>query len=235
MQLNKPGTILVEISIGSDDGLKTGDVFVVSRKDKRIGKLAITKCEPDRSTAKIIVVNDGETLQIGDQVANRSASRTGKVATLEKTVAQLRQQIESNTMVSSLSGHYWVEESRVLAGKREEQSEEVAWRLSTDVSSNRYVLGPEVSSNEYGPFSIDASKEPAWIDFEVQGFGRSHTVKGIVRTSFGRCEIAIPGKLFDNNTFLNPDRPTSFESTSDNGYDVYKLARERFKKTGVWQ
>ena len=74
LQLNKPGTILIEISIGSDDGLKTGDVFVVSRKDKRIGKLTITKCEPDRSTAKIIVVNDGETLQIGDPVANRSAS-----------------------------------------------------------------------------------------------------------------------------------------------------------------
>ena len=74
LQLNKPGTILIEISIGSDDGLKTGDVFVVSRKDKRIGKLTITKCEPDRSTAKIVVVNDGETLQIGDQVANRSAS-----------------------------------------------------------------------------------------------------------------------------------------------------------------
>ncbi len=158
-----------------------------------------------------------------------------KVAALEKTVAQLRQQIESNTMVSSLSGHYWVEESRVLAGEREEQSEEVAWRLSTDVSSNRYILGPEVSLYEFGPFSIDASKEPAWIDFEVQRFGQSHTVKGIVRTSFGRCEIAIPGKPFDDNKFFNPDRPTSFESTSENGYDVYALVRERFKKTGVWQ
>ena len=158
-----------------------------------------------------------------------------KVAALEKTVAQLRQQIESNTMVSSLSGHYWVEESRVLAGEREEQSEEVAWRLSTDVSSNRYILGPEVSLYEFGPFSIDASKDPVWIDFEVSMFGKKHTVKGIVRATYGKCDIAIPGKLFDGNTFLSPDRPTSFESTADNGYDVYSLVREQYNRTGVWQ
>ena len=53
-------------------------------------------------------------------------------------------------------------------------------------------------------------------------FGQKHTVKGIVRTSYGRCEIAIPGKLFDGNKFLNPARPTRFESSADNGYDVYR-------------
>ena len=162
-------------------------------------------------------------------------SLTAKVAALEKTVAELRQQIHNDRITSSLAGHYWVEVSRTVAGEQEEQSEEVAWRLSPDVSSNRYILGPEVSSYEYGPFSIDASKEPAWIDFEVPMFGQKHTVKGIVRTSYGRCEIAIPGKLFDRNTFLKPARPTSFESTADNGYDVYTLVRDRYKKTGVWQ
>ena len=162
-------------------------------------------------------------------------SLTARVATLEKTVAELRQQIHNDKMTSSLAGHYWVEESHIVAGEREKQSEEVAWRLSTEVSSNRYILGPEVSSYEYGPFSIDASKEPAWIDFEVPMFGQKHTVKGIVRTSYGRCEIAIPSKLFDRNTFLNPARPTRFESTADNGYDVYTLVRDRYKKTGVWQ
>ncbi|TXT32557.1 MAG: hypothetical protein FD138_2046 [Planctomycetota bacterium] len=162
-------------------------------------------------------------------------SLTAKVAALEKKVAQLQQQIQNDKMVSLLDGHYWVEASRVVAGEKEEQSDEVAWRLSTDVSSNRYILGPEVSSYEYGPFSIDASKEPAWIDFEVQRSGKSQTVKGLVRTSYGRCEIAIPGKLFDGYTFLNPARPTSFESTADNGYDVYKLVRERYQKTRVWQ
>ena len=162
-------------------------------------------------------------------------SLTAKIAALEKTVAELRQQIHNDKMTSSLAGHYWVEESRIVAGEREKQSEEVAWRLSTEVSSNRYILGPEVSSYEYGPFSIDASKQPAWIDFEVPMFWQKHTVKGIVRTSYGRCEIAIPRKLFDRDTFLNPARPTRFESTAENGYDVYTLVRDRYKKTGVWE
>jgi hypothetical protein len=79
------------------------------------------------------------------------------------------------------------------------------------------------------------AEHPAWIDFEIQRFGQSHNVKGIVWTSYGRCEIAIPGKLFDRNSFLNPPRPNGFESTVENGYDVYSLARKQLKKTGVWE
>ncbi len=174
-------------------------------------------------------------LTVNDSDINTDDSLPVKVAALEKTVAELRQQIHNDKVTSLLAGHYWVEESRTLAGEQEVQREEVAWRLSSDVSSNRYVLGPEVSSNEYGPFSVDASKQPAWIDFEVSMFGQKNTVKGIVRTTYGKCEIAIPGKLFDGDTFLNPDRPTSFESTAGNAYDVYSLVRDRYKKTGVWQ
>lgn len=70
-QLNKPGTILVEITIGSDDGLKVGDILVVSRKGKQIGKVKIAKCEPDRSIAKIIDVQDGERLRTRDHVASK--------------------------------------------------------------------------------------------------------------------------------------------------------------------
>jgi hypothetical protein len=66
--LNKPGTILVEISVGSDDGIKTGEILVVSRKDKRIGKLKVARVAPDRSTATITDVDNGETLHAGDRV-----------------------------------------------------------------------------------------------------------------------------------------------------------------------
>jgi hypothetical protein len=71
MQLNKPGTILIELSVGSDDGLKTGDVLVVSRKDKRIAEVKIARCESNRSTANIVSVKEGETLQAHDRVANK--------------------------------------------------------------------------------------------------------------------------------------------------------------------
>ena len=69
MELNKPGTILVAISLGRDDGVKTGEILVVLRKDKRIGKLKAARVELDQSTATIVDVEDGETLQKGDRVA----------------------------------------------------------------------------------------------------------------------------------------------------------------------
>jgi len=71
LQVNKPGTILVEIGVGSGDGLKENDIVVVLRKDKQIAKLKITRCDADRSTARIVKLNDGETLQSGDHIKNK--------------------------------------------------------------------------------------------------------------------------------------------------------------------
>ena len=71
VQLNKPGTIVVELSIGSDDGLKQGDTVVVSRKGKPIAEVTVAKCEGARSTANIVSVQEGESLQVRDQVAKK--------------------------------------------------------------------------------------------------------------------------------------------------------------------
>lgn len=71
LKLNRPGTILVELSIGGDDGLKTGDIFVVSRRDKRIAEVKIAKCESNRSIANIVSVQEGESLQTHDRVASK--------------------------------------------------------------------------------------------------------------------------------------------------------------------
>lgn len=68
LQLNKPGTIVIEISVGSGEGLKTGDVLVVSRKDKRIGKVKLAKVAADRSTASITEIGDEEVIERGDRV-----------------------------------------------------------------------------------------------------------------------------------------------------------------------
>jgi hypothetical protein len=68
LQLNKPGAIDIEISVGSGDGLKTGDVLVVSRKGKRIGKVKLAKVEADRSTATITEIGDKEVIERGDRI-----------------------------------------------------------------------------------------------------------------------------------------------------------------------
>lgn len=158
-----------------------------------------------------------------------------RVSALESDVIQLRERLVASQIESQLTGHYWVERSRVLAGVKEEQTEEVAWRLATDVSCDRYILGPEVSSYHYGPLTIDPNHDPAWIDFSLKRFGQVHKIPGLIETSYGRCKIVLPGKLFEGETFLAPDRPESFESTADNGYDVYTLVRQRYAMTGVWE
>lgn len=170
-----------------------------------------------------------------------------RVAKLEKQVAELRQQIQDDKLVNKLSGR-WMEESWIRSGKRIDESKEVfggggggaggpvKWLLATDTSSRRIVLSPEPVSTFFGRFRVDTSKTPAWIDLQlfVERDAKYYPVRGIVRYKYQRAEIAIPTRLFDGDKFLDPPRPTSFKSTEENGYSVYSLIRESFKRTGIW-
>ena len=179
------------------------------------------------------------------EVAGGASDLQGRVAALERQVAKLRQQIRDDKLVNNLSGH-WIENSWIRSGKPIDESEvvfggggggaggPVAWLLATDTSSRRIVLSPEPESTFYGKFSVDTSKTPALIDFHVKKNGKSYPIRGIVRYTYKRAEIAIPSRLFDNDKFLDPPRPTTFKSTEENGYSVYSLIRESFKRTGVW-
>lgn len=176
---------------------------------------------------------------------NRAADLKERVATLERQVADLRQQIQNDKLVHKLSGR-WMETSWMRSGVRIDESKEVfggggggaggevAWLLATDTNSQRIVLSPEPVSTAFGKFRVDTSKTPAWIDFQVRRNGKSYPVRGIVKYTYMRAEIAIPTQLFNRDKFLNPPRPTTFKSTKENGLSVYRLIRESFKRTGVW-
>lgn len=71
LQLNEPGSIMVVISLGADDGVKSGDILTISRKGKPIGRLKVSRVERDQSTAAIVAVEDVKTLEVGDQVTNQ--------------------------------------------------------------------------------------------------------------------------------------------------------------------
>lgn len=66
--LNQPGTITVSISVGSDDGVRPGDVFDVYRDKRKIGELTVADTHPDQSTARISDVLPKQKLQAGDHV-----------------------------------------------------------------------------------------------------------------------------------------------------------------------
>jgi hypothetical protein len=71
LELNQPGAITVVISLGADDGVKSGAILTILRNDKRIGSLKIAKVERERSTAAIMAVEDVKALEVGDQVTNQ--------------------------------------------------------------------------------------------------------------------------------------------------------------------
>jgi len=179
-----------------------------------------------------------------DNVSQKSDGQELKdrIARLEATVARLERQIGDERLSSRLQGK-WIEDSYVRSGEEQviDQDEpdpiEVVWVLTSDASaSGRWILEAEPKSVNYGRFAVDTSKSPAWIDLQVfvERDARSYPVRGIVRYTYNRAEIALPANLFEGDTFLDPPRPTSFESTAENGYAVHKLIRESYQRTGVW-
>lgn len=177
--------------------------------------------------------------------ATDDVAMSDRLAALEKEVARLHRQVQDVQLVSKLTGH-WIENSWIRSGERIDESEvvfggggggsggPVEWRLATDVNSQRWVLAPEPVEKTFGRFSVDTSKSPAWIDFRITKNGHDYVIRGIVTCTYKRARIAIPTTLFDDEKFLDPPRPMSFESTKDNKYSVYSLVRESFGRTGVF-
>ena len=169
-------------------------------------------------------------------------SLSDRVKRLEEEVVKLRRELRDVHLSGMLTGH-WIEDSWVRNGEIVDESEKVLgvgfggpveWRLASDINSQRWLLCAEPKHTSFGKFTLDSSHSPTWIDFNLSRGGESYIIRGIVRYSYGQAQLAIPTDLFDGNTFRDPARPTSFESTAENGYSVYSLQRASFDRTGVF-
>jgi vacuolar-type H+-ATPase subunit I/STV1 len=65
------GSQLIEVTIGSDDGLKPGHTLEVFRGDRYLGRAEILKTEPDRAVGRILRQFQEGQIQGGDDVATR--------------------------------------------------------------------------------------------------------------------------------------------------------------------
>lgn len=65
------GKDLVEISLGSDDGLKTGHTMEVYRGNTYLGRVVIKKTEPDRSVGQIMKELKRGPIKKGDNVTTK--------------------------------------------------------------------------------------------------------------------------------------------------------------------
>jgi hypothetical protein len=67
----KAGGQLVEITIGADDGLKTGNTLEVSRGAKYLGRVEIIQTSPDKAVGRVDRKFQQGQIQEGDRVATR--------------------------------------------------------------------------------------------------------------------------------------------------------------------
>lgn len=65
------GTTLVEITIGSDDGLKPEHTVEIFRGDRYLGRIVILKTDPDRAIGRVDTNFQQGPIQEGDRVATR--------------------------------------------------------------------------------------------------------------------------------------------------------------------
>jgi uncharacterized protein (TIGR03067 family) len=154
-----------------------------------------------------------------------------KVAALETEVARLRAERANDELLRQLRGR-WSEVSRLESGKVEREADGAEWLLENEVDSDRLVLSAEVTQEVWGRLRVDATKNPAWIDFEHQWNGKTSVLRGLVKYEYKRATIALPRRKFDGQGFDSPQRPTSFDSTADNGVTVYSLGRPDILKYG---
>lgn len=64
---------LVEISVGSDDGLEKNDVLFVSRGEefKQLGRIKLVLTTPDRAVGTVLQTTDGDSIRQGDAVTTK--------------------------------------------------------------------------------------------------------------------------------------------------------------------
>ncbi|MEM9186815.1 MAG: hypothetical protein AAGB00_10000 [Planctomycetota bacterium] len=65
------GTQLIEVTIGSDDGLREGHTVEVFRNAKYLGRVEILKTSPDRSVGRVDAKFQEGRIQEGDRVATK--------------------------------------------------------------------------------------------------------------------------------------------------------------------
>ncbi len=144
---------------------------------------------------------------------------TAKLARLERTML-------SDKLISYLEGH-WDQRSYTCRGKVVRLTDDAIWQLKPE-HSYHWILEPEPPVWILGRMDVDATKKPAWINFRYDRFGDGvRVVAGIVKIEDGRIHLALreKTKCAPHPKDEYPERPTSFDSTKENGVSVFVLER----------
>jgi hypothetical protein len=172
-----------------------------------------------------------------------------EVATRRRELAELREMVANERMWDRIRGT-WRQHLHIRSGKPVldgpfANDVDVVWSLHpTEADQQNFLPEPDVWI--LGSMSLDATKDPVWVDFTKREFGtvrvipgilkveteRDRRLQSIVRVERQRVSIALrrDARCTPNESGVYDERPTSFESTEDNGVTVFVL--EPYKWTG---
>lgn len=166
-----------------------------------------------------------------------------EVAALRRELTELRKIIADDRMWDRIRGP-WRQHSHIRSGKPVLKGPfandvDVVWRLHPEAADQGNLL-PEPDVWILGSMTLDATKDPVWVDFTMKRRGRAVRVvpgivkvetehdrryTSIVRVERKRVQIALrrDASCTPNESGIYDERPTSFESTEENGVSVYVL------------
>jgi hypothetical protein len=160
---------------------------------------------------------------------DRIATREREVAGLRRELTELRKMTLNEGVMNKIRGN-WKEVSHVWHGKPVVELDDVVWRLEPK-RSTRCIHSPEPPVWNLGSMTLDATKDPVWVDFESKYWGEVgwdiRVKRGIMKIDGDRIYLALqdhaahtPSEDANDN-----ERPASFNSTEDNAVRVFVLER----------
>ena len=157
---------------------------------------------------------------------DRIAKLEKEVAELRSELIELRKTILNERIMNKIRGN-WRQVSHVRNGKALVEPYEpydVVWRMRAERAS-QCIHSPEPTLRIWGAMTLDATKDPVWVDFEKEDRGRVRVIQGILKMERKRVYIALhdhAARAPSADGTYN-ERPTSFRSTEDNGVSVFVL------------
>ncbi len=160
---------------------------------------------------------------------DRIARLEREVAGLRRELTELRKMILNERALNKIRGN-WREVSHVRHGKPVVELDDVVWRLEPK-RSTRCVHSPEPPLWVLGSMTLDATKDPVWIDFETEYWGEAgwdiRVKRGILKIDGNQVYLALQDHAArtPSEDAIDSERPASFNSTEDNGVRVFVLER----------
>lgn len=161
------------------------------------------------------------------RVGERIRILEDQVTDLRAELTQLQRIVRNDKLIAELDGQ-WTQKTCIRRGIVVNEAEDVIWQLKPR-QAYQWILSPEPPKWTLGAMDVDATHEPAWVNFRRDRFGDGvKVIPGIVKIKNGLVHLALREDVkcepHPENEYI--ERPASFTSTAENGVSVFVLEHQ---------